>query len=127
MTQLERVQNLLKRISTKLFDVEFRIVAEYDKEFTTMVDGLPHGRIYLQVQYEQACNDTGEILTWHGGKFYLSQYMTDDEIVKKAWVAFEMCVKHEVMEAFLVDGLRLFNPHADFEALLSVSKNEVKR
>lgn len=127
MTQLERVQNLLKRISTKLFDVEFRIVAEYDKEFTTYVNEVPNGRIYLQVHYDQPCNETGKIQTWHSGKFYLSQYMTDDEIVKKAWVAFEMCVKHEIMEAFLVDGLRLFNPHVNFEALLSVSKNEVKR
>lgn len=53
--------------------------------------------------------------------------MTDDEIIKRAWVCYEMAVKHEVMESFKVDGLRLFNPHTPFQALLKVSTTEVKR
>lgn len=53
--------------------------------------------------------------------------MTDDEIVKTAWCAFEAAVKHEIMEGFKVDGKILFNPHLNFEALLSISHLEVKR
>lgn len=53
--------------------------------------------------------------------------MTEDEVVKTAWCAFETAVKHEVMEAFKVDNIRLFNPHVNFEELLKVSNREVKR
>lgn len=53
--------------------------------------------------------------------------MTDDEVVKTAYCAFEAAVKHEVMEGFKVDGKILFNPHMNFEALLSISDKEIYR
>jgi hypothetical protein len=53
--------------------------------------------------------------------------MTDDEVVKTAYVAFEAAVKHEILEGFKVDGKILFNPHVNFEALLTVSDKEVFR
>lgn len=128
MRNLNSVKQLLSRINLELFGTKFDIIVEYDKEFTIFTEGEePKGRIYLQIGYHAKCNDTGEVGYWKGGKHYLSHYMTDDEIVKKAWVAFESCIKHEVMEAFLVDGKRLFNPHTHFEALLEVSHKEIKR
>lgn len=53
--------------------------------------------------------------------------MKDDEIVKRAYVACEAAVRHEIMEGFKVDGIVLFNPHVNFEELLKVSHMEVKR
>ena len=121
LNQLKRVQLLLERIKANLFGVEFLIVALIDKSYPES------NRIYLQVQYIAECTNTGNTQNWTGRKWYLSEYMTDDEIVKTAWCAFEAAVKHEVMEAFQVDGIKLFNPHINFEELLKVSHKEVKR
>lgn len=52
---------------------------------------------------------------------------TDDEIVKTVYAAFELTVKHEIMEGFKVDGTELFNPHLNFEELIKISNREVSR
>ncbi len=53
--------------------------------------------------------------------------MTEDEIIKTAWVAYRSCIEHEVMETFRVDDLILFNPHTPYTELLKISEVEVKR
>lgn len=53
--------------------------------------------------------------------------MTDDEIIKTAYLAFKIAVEHEIMEGFRVDGKILFNPHASYDALLKASDVEVSR
>ena len=131
---IEEIKALLGRVSCELLGTEFTLLVEYDKKYTTYVERdsidfleVPIGRIYLQVQYQAPCTKTGIQGTWRGSKYYLSSHMTPDEIVKKAYVAFEAAVKHEIMEGFKVDGKILFNPHVNFEALLEVSDREVKR
>lgn len=121
-TQLnERVEELISRISLELFGKHFFITCSRDKKRPK------DGRWYIQLVYEDECNKTGELETWTGRKYYLSEHMIDDEIVKTIWCAFERCVHHEVMEGFKVDGTILFNPHVDFETLLDVSQKEVLR
>ncbi len=53
--------------------------------------------------------------------------MMEDEIVKTAYAAFKACVEHEVMEGFLYNSERVFNPHVNFRALLEVNKMEIYR
>ena len=115
----EKVLQLVSRISLTCLDKPFTILVETDKR--------GGDRIYLQVQYESKCTKTGKLDTWKGRKWYLSEFMTDDEVVKTAYCAFEAAVKHEVMEGFKVDGKILFNPHMNFEALLSISDKEIYR
>ncbi len=116
---LERINEILSRISMKCIGIQFDVHAGFDKKYGE--------RIYLQVCYTSPCTKTGEMLEWKGRKYYLSEYMTDDEVIKTAYVAFEQAVKHEVMEGFKVDDIILFNPHINFEELLKVSHKEVKR
>lgn len=85
------------------------------------------GRIFLQVVYNAPCTKTGQMQEWCGRKWYLSEHMTDDEIIKTAYAAYKAAVEHEVMEGFKVAGTVLFNPHVDYKALLSISHQEVKR
>lgn len=118
---LEKVLALTGRISMKLFNTEFKIRVEHDN-----VHG-EKGRIFLQVTYDAPCTHTGEDLNWHGRKWYLSEYMTDDEIIKTSYAAFEAAVKHEIMEGFKVDNIILFNPHLSYTELLAISHKEVKR
>ncbi len=128
---IEQVRKLLSRVSFEMFMTEFVLFAEFDKKHT--VTGFPlhdkykFGRIYLQCKFKAPCSKTGQILEWKSGKHYLSSHMTEDEVIKKAFVCIRDAITHEVMENFKVDNITLFNPHTSFEALLKVSKEEVKR
>lgn len=119
--QLQKVRRLLGRISAKCFDTRFVLDAERDKVLGDK------GRIYLQPRYMARCNNTGQLDEFKGRMWYLSEFMTDDEIIKTAYVAFKMAIEHEIMEGFRVDGKILFNPHVDYQSLLSISSNEVYR
>jgi hypothetical protein len=118
---LDTIKALVDRISFSIFGQEFRLRVEQDNVFKE------NGRIFIQVVYDAPCTKSGENQEWHGRKWYLSEFMTPDEVVKTAYGACEMAVKHEIMEGFKVDGKILFNPHVTFEALLDVSDREVRR
>lgn len=117
---LQKVLDLTSHITMSVFGQTFKLEASHDKKDA-------EGRIYLQVKYDAPCTKTGEVQEWNGRKWYLSEHMTEDEIVKTAWCAFEAAVKHEVMEGFKFDGIIVFNPHVNFRALLEVSHQEIKR
>jgi hypothetical protein len=117
---LNRVIDIIKHITLELLGVKFNLIAEIDKLHE-------NGRIYLQLVYYAPCTKTQEHLEWKSRKWYLSEFMTDDEIVKTAYCAFEAAVKHEIMEGFKFDGVIVFNPHVNFRDLLAVSHNEIKR
>lgn len=115
-----RASELLQRCDFKCISVPFGWRLEHDQEF----EG---GRVFFQLFYYAPDAKGNGAKEWSGRKWYLSRHMTNDEIIKTAYAAFEACVKHEVMEGFKVDGKTLFNPHVNFEELLKVSSNEVYR
>lgn len=132
VNMLERVQQLLSRVQLKCLEKTFNILIKYDDKYTIkdgFFDGpiFYNGRVYIQLEYNSSCNKDGQNDYWKGRKWYLSEHMTDDEIIKTCYAAFEACIKHETMEGFKVDGKMLFNPHINFEALLSISDQEITR
>jgi hypothetical protein len=118
---VDRVKKITDRITMNLLGTEFKVRVERDNIHP--VDG----RIFLQIVFNAPCTKSGEPTEWHGRKWYLSEFMTDDEIVKTTYSAFKAVIDHEVMEAFKVDGIILFNPHLNFEELLAISHKEVRR
>lgn len=114
-----RVNVLISRITLQVMDKSLTVKACFDKKYGQ--------RIYLQVHYDAACKKSREFKSWSGRKWYLSEYMTDDEIVKTCYLAFETAVKHEIMEGFKVDNIAVFNPHTNYEILQSVSGIEMER
>jgi hypothetical protein len=129
MENLIKVKELISRIKFKCLDKEFDLIAKHDEiyRFSDSLHSYREPRIYIQVQYTATCNKTGFTDKWHGRKWYLSEYMTDDEVIKTCYVACEAVVKHEIMEGFKVDDIILFNPHINYEKLLEISDYEVKR
>jgi hypothetical protein len=123
MNQIEpvdRVNEIISRITMGLLGNEsFRFIVEKDKR--------GGNRIYIQVEYSSPCTKDGDIKTWKGRKWYLSEYMLDNEIVFTAYTAYKMCVEHEIMESFKIDGIILVNPHVEYTKLLEISHNEVSR
>ena len=110
----QRVQQLLNRVKLTCLEKTFNILIKYDDKYTTTVNLLAPvsmGRVYIQLEYNSKCNKDGDNDYWKGRKWYLSEHMTDDEIIKTCYAAFKACVEHEIMEGFKVDGKMLFNPH----------------
>lgn len=117
---LMSVQGLLNRLKLSIMGLPIHISVSQDKAYK-------NGRPYLQIGYHAPCTKTGKMGWWKGRKWYLSEFMTNDEIIKTAFAAFKAAIEHEVMEGFKMDGKVVFNPHVSFEALLSVTHQEVKR
>jgi hypothetical protein len=54
---------------------------------------------------------TGEIGRGFGRWEFIAVGTSESGVVKTAWLLCELIVRHELMEAFLVDGIRIFDPH----------------
>lgn len=118
---IDNVRALCGRISMSALGTVFRLRIERDIKLPIV------GRVFLQIEYDAPCSKTGKATVYRGRKWYLSDHMTDDEIVKTALAAFEATLRHECLEGFKIDGITLVNPHVHFEALLNISHLEVSR
>jgi hypothetical protein len=125
---IDKVKGLLKRVTLSCLDKELQILVEHDKKWPPahlFLVGEP--RVYLKVVCMAADRNTGQQELQHGRKWYLSEHMPDDEIIKTAFAAYDRFIDHEAKEGFKIDGKPIFNPHTDFEELLKVCEIEVKR
>lgn len=101
---VERLRKLLARVTYP--DNSWRVGVSGDSAF-------------LQITYMEADVDAGgEPQEQHGRKWTVSQHATDSEIFQTALLAARTSAEHRVREHFLVDGLRVFGPHLDIEAML---------
>lgn len=82
---------------------------------------------YLQASMERTCVTTGKTGVGRGGKYYVSSFSTEAELVQKCLAACLAYAEHEVREHFHYRGKRPFNPHISLEALMSVCENLVRR
>lgn len=124
---ITEIRALVAHITLDILGTKFTAIVQNDQKYFKVRKGNIIGRTYIQLQYVAPCTKTGRRERFKGGKHYLSSHMTEDEIVKKVYVAFEQAVKHELMEGFKFDGKIVFNPHTSFRDLLTVSHKEVKR
>ncbi len=120
-TDVSIIQSIIARIESRCLGVKVAFRVERDNKTEK------GGRIFIQAYYAAPCTETKERDFWWGRKFYLSDHMTEDEIIKTVYLAFKLAVEHEIMESFKVDGKILFNPHIDYRALLEISDREIKR
>ena len=65
---------------------------------------------------------TGEMGEGFGRWNHVPRSATDTAVVMTAWVAIDLVVRHESMEAFLFRGVRLLNPHKDLSELAHPSQ-----
>lgn len=107
-----RVQELVDEISYK---DDYFLDTQLDKND-------PEGRIYIQVVCFRPDSTTKARGEGRGGKIYLSEHMTDSEIVRKAFQAFQAYEEHECREWFRYIGRQVFGPHISVQALWEVSE-----
>jgi hypothetical protein len=125
---IDEVRALVKHLSLSVLGVDFDIIIEYDQTFTFhQPEFLKRGRVYIQLEYRAPCTKTGIYQNWKSGKHYLSSHMTEDEVVKRVYVALKDAVIHEVMEGFKFDNKIVFNPHVNFRELIKITDKEITR
>lgn len=99
----------------------------YKDDYFLRVGVSPEGRLFMQVQCHRKDVVTGEMGWGKGGKCYLSEFMTDQEIVQNAFGLFKAYEEHECREFFTFRGKRIYGPHISLDALLEIADRTTYR
>lgn len=99
LQRLQHIKDLLARITYK--------------NWSFLSDIMGNG-CYLQTVLD-VCDEGGE--RWKGRKWYVSNFMTDPEIVNTAFLAVMTAEEHETRESFLFDDAAIYGPHLSLEAM----------
>lgn len=116
---LPRVFDLLPRAED--------LLARIDSGSTARLRVDTDDRVYFQVIDDRYDVDTGHLVEVKGGKWYLSPFMTDGEVVQKALQAFLAFAEHEIREAFTYMGKRIYGPHLALDALVEIADRVDRR
>jgi hypothetical protein len=82
------------------------------------IETLPSSRGWLvNTTFRRPDTHTGEIGTGTGRQELIAFGTTESGVVKTAWLLAELIVRHELMEAFLYKGVRIFDPHHTVDEL----------
>lgn len=121
---LQSIREFLSHMSSTVLGKTLYITAEYDKKHKDPETG---SRIYIRIYYHSPCVKTGDMEKWEGAKWYISQYMTEMELVMKIKDALLKAIEHEVLEGFKFGDTIIINPHVSFRKLLEISGHEEVR
>jgi hypothetical protein len=88
-------------------------------------DALTFGGWLIRTTFRRPDTHTGEIGTGNGRWWFVGVDADDSSVVKTAWLACKQIVEHELMEAFLFEGARVFNPHANIYALHDLHRTKL--
>jgi len=88
-----------------------------DMGWAWQIETLPDRGWLVNTTFRRPDTRTGEIGTGTGRKEFIAIGATESAVVKTAWLLAELIVRHELMEAFLYRGVRIFNPHRTVEEL----------
>jgi hypothetical protein len=89
--------------------------------------GSSDGRAYLQWVFTGLCVKTKRLELQHCRKWFLSEHMTESELVQTAFAAALAAEEHECREFFSYQGCRLFQPHVSVHALMAACAVEDAR
>ena len=75
---------------------------------------------FIQVQYMEEDIETGKMELQKARKWLISPFMTDTEVVETVFKACRTSMDHVLKEHFLYKGRRVYSPHFDIEARVSM-------
>lgn len=90
---------------------EVREVLEEGHNDTTLESCYRPIGWHVNYQYRRPDTFTGVIGIGRGRREFIAYGSAKSTLVKTAWLLLELLVRHELMEAFEYDGVRIFNPH----------------
>jgi hypothetical protein len=71
----------------------------------------------VNTTFRRPDTDTGVVGVGRGRQEFVAVGASESGVVKTAWLLAELIVRHELMEAFLYRGIRIFDPHHTVEEL----------
>ena len=81
------------------------------------IETIPGRGWFVNTTFRRPDTLTGEIGIGTGRKEFVPIGASESAVVKTAWLLAELIVRHELMEAFLYKGVRIFDPHRTVEEL----------
>lgn len=117
---IQKIKEIVKRISFAPSNLDMGWEWE-TKEIT--IEGGEKG-FAIRTTFKRPDTITGEMGQGFGRWYLMSEDISDDGVIKTAWMCAEQIIKHELMEAFLVDKKRIFNPHKSLKDLLHNSDEQ---
>lgn len=91
-----------------------------------LADGSLRGWL-VNTTFRRPDTNTGEIGIGSGRQELIAKGSSESGVVKTAWLLAELIVRHELMEAFLYQGVRIFNPHNTVEELSLPARRKADR
>ena len=76
-----------------------------------------HSYVYMQVEFDDICIDTGKVERQKGRKWLMSEHMTDSEVIQTAFLAVKTAEEHEIREKFHYNNEAVFGPHMNVKDL----------
>lgn len=111
---IEEIKKTIKRISFAPSNLDmgwkFEIKESYEK------DSVENG-FFIRTTFKRPDTNTGKVGIGYGRWMFIDKNADDRSVVMTAWVCSKLIVEHELMEAFLFDGVRILDPHKSLEAL----------
>lgn len=98
----DQLRLVLKRISFVNTVLDFKWDFEIDRALCGWL---------VAVTFERPDTITGEIGRGRGRQEFIRSGTSLSGVVKTAWLLVELLIRHELMEGFRFDGVRIFNPH----------------
>jgi len=74
------------------------------------------------LSFQRPDTNTGLVGTGYGREWFVPNDATEKFIVMTAWLAIELILRHEAMEAFHYDNARILDPHKSIGELAQPDK-----
>ncbi len=115
---IERIQNILSRIKSAPSGIRMSTDHDYRFEVAEVNHPIPSlDGFAIRCGFWRPDTATGQMGEGFGRWNLVSRNASIDAVVKTAYVAINLVVEHEKMEAFTFDGVRIFDPHKTLEEL----------
>lgn len=114
---VEEIQEILDKVNLTGIFKEWKFILKADG-----FDSNGSERWTLQILGKGPCSITGEIENWSSRKFFITQFMCHNEIIRTAKMAFERAVEHERDECFTYDGVVVETPHVNYDLVVKMAK-----
>ena len=113
ITTDEGLRACLDRISFQNTVIDFHWQFKFRPMVVKLTDDTPHEEAAWLVwaQFERPDTHTGAIGIGRGRDEIVRVGTWESGVIKTCWLLVELLVRHELMEGFRVDGLRIFDPH----------------
>lgn len=113
ITTDEALKACLERISFNNTVVDFNWKFKFRPIVVKPTDDSPNDENawLLWAEFERPDTHTGKVGVGRGRDEIVRSGAWESGVIKTCWLLVELLVRHELMEGFRVDGLRVFDPH----------------